>query len=66
MVNGMVFLSDLQTGRSSSFVQVRLLYFWEVRSVRCGGELMGVDMLLLDSQKKYVMAEREYRHWYSV
>ncbi|KAL0864280.1 hypothetical protein Bca101_043398 [Brassica carinata] len=50
MANNLVFLSDLQTGRSSSSVQVRLLRFWEARNVRRGGELMGVDMLLLDSQ----------------
>ncbi|KAG2274604.1 hypothetical protein Bca52824_057159 [Brassica carinata] len=29
---------------------VRRVRFWEARSVRCGGDLMGVDMLLLDSQ----------------
>ncbi|CAH8360231.1 unnamed protein product [Eruca vesicaria subsp. sativa] len=45
-----VLLSDLQAGRSSSTVQVRLLRFWEARNFRRGGELMGVDMLLLDSQ----------------
>ncbi|CAN6847361.1 unnamed protein product [Brassica oleracea] len=41
MANGMVFLSDLQTGRSSSSVQVRLLRFWEARNVRRGGEAYG-------------------------
>ncbi|KAG2271268.1 hypothetical protein Bca52824_065823 [Brassica carinata] len=50
MANVLVFLSDLQTGRSSSTVEVRLLHFWEARNVRRGGELMGIDMLLLDSQ----------------
>ncbi|CAH8383692.1 unnamed protein product [Eruca vesicaria subsp. sativa] len=50
MANMTVFLSDLQAGRSSSAVQVRLLRFWEARNFRRGGELMGVDMLLLDSQ----------------
>ncbi|KAL0854600.1 hypothetical protein Bca101_059752 [Brassica carinata] len=50
MANNLVFLSDLQAGRSSSSVQVRLLRFWEARNVRRGDELMGVDMLLLDSQ----------------
>ena len=51
MANVSVFLSDLQTGRSSSSVEVRLLRFWETRNVRHDGELMGVDMLLLDSRK---------------
>ena len=50
MANVLVFLSDLQAGRSSSTVEVRLLRFWEARNVRRGGELMGVDMLLLDSK----------------
>ncbi|CDY18761.1 BnaC08g08550D [Brassica napus] len=50
MANALVFLSDLQTGRSSSTVHVRLLRFWEARNVRPGGDLMGVDMLLLDSE----------------
>ena len=51
MANVSIFLSDLQTGRSSSSVEVRLLRFWETRNVRHDGELMGVDMLLLDSHK---------------
>ncbi|CAH8381728.1 unnamed protein product [Eruca vesicaria subsp. sativa] len=56
MVNMTVFLSDLQAGRSSSTVQVRLLRYWEARNFRRGGELMGVDMLLLDSQSTMVPA----------
>ncbi|WZZ84833.1 hypothetical protein YC2023_113412 [Brassica napus] len=51
MANVLALLSDLQTGRSSSTVEVRLLRFWEARNVRRGGELMGVDMLLIDSQE---------------
>ncbi|KAL0706973.1 hypothetical protein Bca4012_073399 [Brassica carinata] len=54
MANVSVFLSDLQTGRSSSTFQVRLIYFWEARNVHRGGELMGVDMLLLDSHVSYL------------
>ncbi|KAJ4889158.1 hypothetical protein Rs2_28906 [Raphanus sativus] len=53
MANISVFLSDLQTGRSSYTVQVRLFRLWEARNVRCGEELMGVDILLLDSQDFY-------------
>ncbi|KAH0930096.1 hypothetical protein HID58_015823 [Brassica napus] len=37
-------------GRSSSTVQVQLFCLWEARNFRRGGVLMGVDMLLLDSQ----------------
>ncbi|KAG2307803.1 hypothetical protein Bca4012_083218 [Brassica carinata] len=54
MANNLVFLSNLQTDRSSFPVQVRLLRFWEARNVRRGGELIGVDMLLLYSQVIYL------------
>ncbi|KAF3605642.1 hypothetical protein DY000_02049983 [Brassica cretica] len=43
-----IFLSDLKTGKCSSVVEARLLRFWEVRNVKRGGELMWVDMLLMD------------------
>ncbi|KAH0868977.1 hypothetical protein HID58_075999, partial [Brassica napus] len=39
------------TGRSSSNVQVWLLYLWDARNVQ-QDELMGVNMLLLDSQPR--------------
>lgn len=54
MANVSVFLADLQTGRSSSTVQIRLLCFWEARNACRGWGLMGVDMLLLDSQVSYL------------
>ncbi|CDY12727.1 BnaC04g29140D [Brassica napus] len=50
MANVLVLFSDLQTGRSTSTVEVRLLRFREARNIRRGGELMGIDVLLLDSQ----------------
>ncbi|CAN6925283.1 uncharacterized protein LOC106393717 [Brassica napus] len=56
MANVLVLLSDLHSGRSSSAVEVRLLRFWEARNVRRSGELMGVDMLLLDSQSTMMPA----------
>ncbi|KAH0939409.1 hypothetical protein HID58_006870 [Brassica napus] len=31
----------MQPGGCPSTVDVRLLSFWEIRSVKCGGELMG-------------------------
>ncbi|CAN6802366.1 unnamed protein product [Brassica oleracea var. botrytis] len=43
-------LTIKRTGQCSSTVQVRLLRYWEARNARLSGELMGVDMLLLDSQ----------------
>ncbi|XP_033130063.1 uncharacterized protein LOC108872317 isoform X4 [Brassica rapa] len=65
MANALVFLSDLQRGRSSSTLQVRLLRFWDPRNVGRGGDLMGVDMLLLDSQvlggEKYEERRQPYR-----
>ncbi|KAH0943570.1 hypothetical protein HID58_003207 [Brassica napus] len=54
MTNVSVLLFDLKTGRSSSTVQVRLLRFLKAMNVCRGGELMGVDMLLLDSQANYL------------
>ncbi|KAJ4908465.1 Uncharacterized protein Rs2_12123 [Raphanus sativus] len=50
-----------KTGRSSSSVQVRLLRFWEASNVWRGGELMGVDMLLLASQAGMLALLRDAR-----
>ncbi|KAF2557401.1 hypothetical protein F2Q68_00015223 [Brassica cretica] len=41
---------NLKAGRCSNTADVRLLKFWEARNVRKGGELMSLDMLLLDEQ----------------
>lgn len=38
-----------KNGRSSSTVEVSLLHFWEARSVRRDGDLMGVDIVKLFS-----------------
>ncbi|CAH8372990.1 unnamed protein product [Eruca vesicaria subsp. sativa] len=43
-----VFFSDLKSGRCSSAVEVRLLRFWEARNPRRGGELMWIDLLMVD------------------
>ncbi|KAH0926469.1 hypothetical protein HID58_018725, partial [Brassica napus] len=59
VANVLVLLSDLQSGRSSSTVEVRLLRFWEARNVRRSGELMGVDMHLLDSQVRFYIRHCE-------
>lgn len=34
----------------------RLLRFWEARNAKKGGELMGLDMLLLDDQSSLIQA----------
>ncbi|KAH0932224.1 hypothetical protein HID58_009341 [Brassica napus] len=44
----MQFFSDLKSGRCSGVIEARLLQFWEARNVKRGGELMWVDMLLVD------------------
>ncbi|CAF1741609.1 unnamed protein product [Brassica oleracea var. botrytis] len=43
-----VFFSDLKSGRCSSVVEARLLRFWEARNVKRGGELMWMDLLMVD------------------
>uniref|UniRef100_M4F2C5 Uncharacterized protein n=2 Tax=Brassica TaxID=3705 RepID=M4F2C5_BRACM len=58
MAKALDFLSDLQNSRSSSTVQVSLLRFWDARNVRRGGDLMGVDMLLLDSQENLMLRQQ--------
>ncbi|KAF3580763.1 hypothetical protein DY000_02029435 [Brassica cretica] len=45
-----VLLANLRAGRCSNTAEVRLLRFWEARNVRKDGELMSLDMLLLDEQ----------------
>ncbi|CAF2142332.1 unnamed protein product, partial [Brassica rapa] len=43
-----VFFSDLKSGKCSSVVEARLLRSWEAKNVKRDGELMWVDMLLID------------------
>ncbi|KAL0715297.1 hypothetical protein Bca4012_064619 [Brassica carinata] len=48
MAASRVFFSDLKVGKCSSAVEARLLRFWEAKNVKRGGELMWVDMLMVD------------------
>ncbi|KAF3530095.1 hypothetical protein DY000_02042509 [Brassica cretica] len=48
MAMAKVFFSDLKSGRCSSVVEARLLRFWEARNVKRGGELMWMDLLMVD------------------
>ncbi|KAF3506034.1 hypothetical protein F2Q69_00006254 [Brassica cretica] len=48
-----VFFSDLKTGTCSLVVEARLLGYWEAWNVKRGGELMWVDMLLVDVNLKF-------------
>uniref|UniRef100_M4F5C1 Uncharacterized protein n=1 Tax=Brassica campestris TaxID=3711 RepID=M4F5C1_BRACM len=49
-----VLLANLRAGRCSNTAEVRLLRFWEARNVRKDGELMSLDMLLLDEQSTLI------------
>jgi len=49
MANTRVLFSDLKSGgKCSSVVEARLLRYWEARNVKRGGDLMWVDMLMID------------------
>ncbi|KAH0857836.1 hypothetical protein HID58_086097 [Brassica napus] len=50
--------------RCSNVAEVRLLWFWEARNLRKGGELMSVDMLFVDENElsvRTVSANRQVR-----
>lgn len=50
MESSVICFSDLKAGRTSQKIAARLLRYWEARNVKKGGELMGLDMLLLDEK----------------
>ncbi|CAN6968944.1 hypothetical protein Bca4012_033743 [Brassica carinata] len=39
---------DLKAGQCSSVVEARLLRFWQAKNVKRGGELMWMDLLMVD------------------
>ncbi|CAH8387871.1 unnamed protein product [Eruca vesicaria subsp. sativa] len=43
-----ILLTDLKVGCCSNTTEVHLLRFWKARNVRKGGEIMSLDMLLID------------------
>lgn len=47
-------LADLRAGRCSNTVEVRLLRFWEARNINKGGELLSLDLLLIDEDSTVV------------
>nr|VDD33264.1 unnamed protein product [Brassica oleracea] len=49
-----VLLANFGAGRCSNTAEVHLLRFWEARNVRKDGELMSLDMLLLDEQSTLI------------
>ena len=42
------FFFDLKAGQCSSVVEARLLRFWQAKNVKRGGELMWMDLLMVD------------------
>ena len=50
MANSRAFFSDLKSDKCSSVVEARLLWFrfWGAINVKPGGELVWVDMLMVD------------------
>ncbi|KAJ4890661.1 hypothetical protein Rs2_30409 [Raphanus sativus] len=54
MANLYILLADLRAGRCSNTAEVRLLRFWEARNINKGGELMSVEMLLIDDDATLV------------
>ncbi|WZZ50278.1 hypothetical protein YC2023_050385 [Brassica napus] len=51
-----IFFSDLKSGKCSFVVEARLLRYWEARNVKRGGELMWIDMLLMDVNSTIMQA----------
>ncbi|CAH8354034.1 unnamed protein product [Eruca vesicaria subsp. sativa] len=55
MASSITLLADLKAGRCSTTAEVRLLRFWEARNTSRNssrsGELMSVDMLLIDENE---------------
>ncbi|CAN6924748.1 unnamed protein product [Brassica oleracea var. botrytis] len=49
MDNSKVLFSGVKFGKCSFVVEARLMRFWEARNVKLGGELMWVDMLMVNS-----------------
>lgn len=60
MAASQISLYQLKLGRCTRTVVTSLLRFWESRNMMKTGELMGVDMLLLDDQ---VRMKKEITDW---
>ncbi|CAF1841986.1 unnamed protein product [Brassica napus] len=52
-------LADLRVGRCSKTAKVHLLRVWEARNINKGGELMSVDMLLIDEKHREIVQRVE-------
>ncbi|KAL0733358.1 hypothetical protein Bca4012_009568 [Brassica carinata] len=54
MANSYTLLADLRAERCSNTAEVRLLRLWEARNINRGGELMSLEMLLIDESDTLV------------
>ncbi|KAF3578833.1 hypothetical protein DY000_02033728 [Brassica cretica] len=57
---------EAASGRCSSVVEARLLRYWETRNIKRGGELMWVDLLMVDVNSgrcSSVVEARLLRYW---
>ncbi|KAL0670157.1 hypothetical protein Bca4012_032861 [Brassica carinata] len=61
MANSYTLLANLRAGRCSNTAEVRLLRFWEARNINKGGELMSIEMLLIDEADNYFNFQRKLR-----
>ncbi|KAL0854682.1 hypothetical protein Bca101_059834 [Brassica carinata] len=55
MANSYTVLADLRAGRCSNVAEVRFLRFWEAKNINKRGQLMSLEMLLIDEQVMQVM-----------
>nr|VDD41852.1 unnamed protein product [Brassica oleracea] len=53
-------LPEVKPGRCKQTVHTKLLQFWESRNVKKGGEMMGVDMLLIDVKATLIQSSINY------
>ncbi|CAN7132147.1 unnamed protein product, partial [Brassica rapa subsp. narinosa] len=58
MTTSYTLLADLRVGRCSNTAKVHLLRVWEARNINKGGELMSVDMLLIDENADREIVQR--------
>ncbi|KAL0750574.1 hypothetical protein Bca101_032577 [Brassica carinata] len=65
MATSYTLLADLRVGRCSNTAKVHLLRVWEARNINKGGELMSVDMLLIDENMYELFIELtiQLRKW---
>ena len=61
-----VFFFDLKAGQCSSVVEARLLRFWQAKNVKRGGELMWMDLLMVDFNVSYSFYHSRYNLFFHI